>query len=67
MTTKFARELEKRRARSARIDEAIKAFAAVKSEYAYQAGFFEMQLRMLAADSEDATSELVTALRRAIA
>jgi len=65
MTTKFARELDKRRRRSEAIDVAIKEFREAKPEYAYQAGFFEMQVRLLAADSEESTAELLSALRRA--
>lgn len=64
--SKFVKELENRARRTQAIDLAIKEFQMAKPSYALQAGVFEMFARVVAADSDETTAELLSNLRKAI-
>lgn len=64
---KFLKELEARKVRFNELESTFKQFRDAFPSYAFQAGFFESQLMMLAADTPDATADLIRTMNRVVA
>ena len=65
--SKFEKYLNDRRVRFDLLNDTFKEFREAFPNYAFQAGFFESQLMMLAADTPDATSDLIRTMNRVVA